>query len=264
MVVVSSAVKPCEVSQSSEPGSAVTTRPGHWLAASVVPPLTEAELAREALRVNLRYQEELIEAFNLCPWAKGARSSGNAVPLVDDGGPLLTQLADAAALGADVVFLVLPRYIGSRLDFEELVAQLIAEDARRHRESSPPFAMAAFHPEAAPQSNDDLSPETLVPYLRRSPDPTIQLVRLEALARVRKGEPPGTSFIDPAQIDFATLLGTGLAPRPSLRQRVGSANHAVFAGAEGASLRRVLDDILEDRKHARQRLGLPPSPWESP
>jgi hypothetical protein len=176
---------------------------------------------------------------------------------------LLTQVSEAANSSADVVFIILPRYVGSRLDFDELVAQLIAEDAHQHRDASPPFAMAAFHPQAVPQTTNELSPETLVPYLRRSPDPTIQLVRLEALARVRKGEPPGTSFIDPSQIDFAALLSTGVSQRPSLRQRVGNANHAVFAGTAGVDLRSVLDDILADRRRARSRLGLPPSPWEA-
>lgn len=257
-------------STTSEPGDRTedplrrSGRREHWLADDLLSEAAERELTEVTLRTNLRYQVEFIEAFNLCPWAKGARTSNNAVPRVDDGSPLLTQIANAAALGADVVFLILPTYVGGRLDFEDLVARLIAEDARRHRDVSPPFAMAAFHPEGVPQPEGELSSETLVPYLRRSPDPTIQLVRLEALAQVRKGEPPGTSFIDPSQIDFAELLRKGVPTRPSLRQRVANANHALFVGTTGDDLRRTLEDILDERRRARQRLGLPLSPWERP
>ncbi len=255
----SSVVEPSEPQSSSR----FRGRAEHWLPRDVSSPETESALVAETLRLSLRYQEELVEAYNVCPWAKGARTSNNAIPLVDDGRPLLDQVDQAARLGADVVFLVLPRYVGSRVDLDELVAQLIAADSRRHRDTSPAFAMAAFHPEASPRPPESLSPETLVPYLRRSPDPTIQLVRLEALAEVRKGEPPGTSFIDPSQIDFAALLEKGFAQRPSLRQRVASANHALFTGPKGSELQRALDAILEDRRQTHRRLGLPASPWES-
>ena len=57
-----------------------------------------------------------------------------------------------------------------------------------------PFAMAAFHPDAAADLDD---PERLIPFLRRTPDPTIQLVRQEALERVRGRHPQGTAFVDP-------------------------------------------------------------------
>lgn len=224
-----------------------------------------AELAAETIRLNLRYQVELIEAFNLCPWAKPARQSSNAVPLVDDGRPVLDQVTSAAIHDADVVFLIFPTYVGGRLDFDEFVAQLIAEDARRHRDTSPPFAMAAFHPEGPLPEPNGFTPETLIPLLRRSPDPTIQLVRLSALERVRKGEPAGTSFIDPSQIDFAALLAKGGMPeRPSLRQRVANTNHAVFGGPSGPELLLAIADILGDRKYTHQRLGLASSPWEGP
>lgn len=236
----------------------------HWLSLPHSAGMN-AELADETIRLNLRYQIELIEAFNLCPWAKSARQSSNAVPLVDDGRPALDQVTSAVSRDADVVFLIFPTYVGSRLDFDEFVAQLIAEDARRHRETSPPFAMAAFHPEGPLPEPNGFTPETLIPLLRRSPDPTLQLVRLSALERVRKGEPAGTSFIDPSQIDFAALLAKGGMPeRPSLRQRVANTNHAAFNGPTGPALLRAMTDILEDRKQTHQRLGLPSSPWENP
>lgn len=244
----------------AEPGATLGSPAEHWLGRDAVG-ANERELAADAVRVNLRYQVELIEAFNLCPWAKGARTTDNAVPLVDDGNSLLEQVARAATLGADVVFLILPTYVGGRFAFEELVARLIAEDARSRRDSSPPFAMAAFHPQPTFEASHELTPETLVAFLRRSPDPTIQLIRLAALANVRKWEAPGTSFIDPSQIDFAALAKSP-PQRPSLRQRVSNANHSTYVSAAGAQLRQVLEEILTDRKQSRQRLGLPLAPWE--
>lgn len=238
-----------------------TGRGEHWLSRPASAAV-DAELGAETIRLNLRYQVEVIEAFNLCPWAKAARQSSNAVALVDDGRPVLDQIASAAELDTDVAFLILPTYTGDRLDFDEFVAQLIAEDARQHRDSSPPFAMAAFHPEGPTSTPNGFTPETLIPLLRRSPDPTIQLVRLSALERVRKGEPAGTSFIDPSRIDFAALLAKGMPERPSLRQRVANANHAAFSGPSGEAIRAALDDVLDDRRRTHQRLAFPPSAWE--
>lgn len=228
-----------------------------------LPPDSQQELAAETLRLHERYQQEVVEAFNLCPWAKSARMTGNTVPWVDDGRPLLDQLGDAARSSAEVLFLIVPIYTGDRAAFSDLVATLIAEDAKTYRDSSPPFAMAAFHPESLPVSASELSAETLIPHLRRSPNPTIQLVRLDALERVRQGEPAGTSFIDPSQLDLSNLPTKLTAERPSLRHRISSANHATARGPKGPQLEAALADILEDRRRTHARLGLPLCAWET-
>lgn len=235
--------------------------PVEWLVPRILPEASQSQLVAETLRLHGRYLEEFVEAFNLCPWAKGSRLSNNALPLVDDGRALLDQVGDAAHHPVEIVFLILPTYVGPRAVFDEMVATLIAEDARRYHDASPPFAMAAFHPERTQQPLAALSPDTLVPFLRRSPNPTIQLVRLEALERVRKGEPAGTAFIDPSQIDFASLLKAPPA-KPSLRQRVAATNHATLQGENGRAARKALEGILHDRRLTNLRLGLPPSPWE--
>lgn len=222
------------------------------------------DLVTETLRLHLRYQTEVVEGFNLCPWAKAARLTNNTTPLVDDGRPLLEQLGDAAALPSEVLFLILPTYSGHRHAFEELVAQLIASDAQRYRDNSPPFAMAAFHPQDTLEPLLELSAESLVAYLRRSPNPTIQLIRLDALKRVRHGEPSGTSFLDPSQVDFSAFPSKASPERPSLRHRIATANHTTVHGAMGTALKNRVDAILDDRRRTHQRLGLPLSPWELP
>jgi hypothetical protein len=228
-------------------------------------------LTEETIRLYQRYQVEVVERFNLCPWAKSARASGNAVPMVIEFGsrPLLAALDEAARLEADIVLLILPDYQGSRLDLENVVAQLIREDGLRCDLSSPIFAMAAFHPEASAQTAHALD---LVPYLRSTPDPTVQLVRVSALERARKNEPAGTQFVDPTQLDFVALLEqiraatkrdstSNNADDQSLRQRIAQANLHTWQ-LEGPLLQEAVSSILADRHRTHARLGLAPSPWE--
>lgn len=228
-------------------------------------------LKDETLRLYQRYQVEVVERFNLCPWAKTARLTSNAVALVceADGQPLLRKLDEAAKLDADIVLLIFPDYRGSRTAFEQLVAELIRADGLRCDLTSPVFAMAAFHPEASIRTEQALD---LVPYLRSTPDPTIQLVRVSALERARKNEPAGTQFVDPTQIDLATLFKQLEALQKkessplqsdttSLRQKIATANLATWK-LEGHLLQQTVESILADRRKVHHRLGIAPSPWE--
>lgn len=220
-------------------------------------------LENETLRLHERYQREVVEEFNLCPWARPARLGTKTLALCDGGQTIFERIDAAATSDVEVAFVLLPTYSGRARALDEFVARLIATDARRHREQSPPFAMAAFHPATTSSSLDALCAEALVTYLRRSPNPTIQLVRLDALARVRQGEPSGTAFIDPSQIDFNAWPLKAQPERPSLRQRVARANHAVFRGPRGRELVRSVEAILEDRRSTFARLGMPTAPWET-
>jgi hypothetical protein len=161
----------------------------------------------------------------------------------------------------EVALLLFPLWDVSRADFEEFTAQVIQADALRYRSRSAPFAFAAFHPAAVA---DATKPERLIPFLRRSPDPTLQLVRIQALERVRKGDAPGTQYVDPKQVDFAALrlaLQQPAKPEISLRQRITQANHETYLQA-GETLEHVYEDIVLDRRRARAALGLPLSSWE--
>jgi hypothetical protein len=221
------------------------------------------DLSRQSLRLYQRYQLEIVEALNLCPWAKRAREEGKVdIEVCDLIAPdvevVLDRVAALAANPIDIGLLLFPRLELGRLEFERFVADLIARDAERRTLSSPPFAFAAFHPAA---SADLSKPERLIPFWRRSPDPTLQLVRLSALERVRRADPPGTQFIDPAKIDFSKPLPP---PSLSLRQKISKANRDTLeaAGLEAISAR--FDSIQKDRRSTRQALGLAPSPWDVP
>lgn len=229
-------------------------------------------LEEETRRLYERYQTEVVEAFGLCPWARTARISGNTALLVKRGQQtapsLLHALEEAQQSTSEIVLLLLPEYMESRLEFERLTAELIRLDALRYQLRSPPFALAAFHPAAddRPDATRPSQAERLIPFLRRTPDATLQLVRLTALERVRKGESEGTQFVDPAQLDLTKLLTSPVqtSSRLSLRRRIAVTNQATLAGDAGAELCQRMRDILLDRFLTHQRLGLPACSWEQP
>ena len=219
-----------------------------------------SELAAEALRVYRRYAIEIVEGFGLCPWAERARKSGRVAERV-----LLQKSSDPTAaldcvrtLGTDpnveIGLLIFPRLTIGHLAFEHFTALVREQDAQRHPLGAIQFAMAAFHPEA----EADLSnPERLIPFLRRTPDPTIQLVRRSALDKVRGKSSQGTGFVDPTALGALEALAlTGEThDELSLRERIARHNHETVLAAGVDELRARLLDIHSDRRLAYARLG---------
>jgi hypothetical protein len=62
-----------------------------------------------------------------------------------------------------------------------------AEEVRRRQGArrAPPFLIAAFHPRVREQPPTDAP--SLVPFIRRTPDPTLQLVRARLLEELGRG-----------------------------------------------------------------------------
>jgi hypothetical protein len=214
-------------------------------------------LEEQALRLHHRYEIEIVEACGLCPWAERARLEGRVQPLVvlaDDADALDASLAVMKQLEAtpriEVALLIYPRCELDRLAFQSFVARVRDADAARHPLGSIPFVMAAFHPDAAP----DLShPERLIPFLRRTPDPTIQLLRADALDRVRGGAPQGTQFFDPTTaMDLAMPQTDVIAP---LRERIARANQNTVEQLGVAEMERRLRDIRRDREQTYRELA---------
>jgi hypothetical protein len=219
--------------------------------------MSDDELIREALRLNRRYVTEIVEGLDLCPWAARALREGHVARrvIVERGDAGMPASLDAIAElardeTAEIGLLIYPRVDAGRLEFERFVGRLRERDAARHELGSIPFAMAAFHPDAPADLSD---PERLIPFLRRSPDPTIQLVRESVLERVRGSE--GTSFVDLSSIDLAAL--SALEPSRSLRERIAGANLEMIARVGVAEVERRLADILRDRDESYARLGEP-------
>ena len=215
----------------------------------------ESELRREALRVYRRYMLEVVEGFTLCPWATAARRDGHVVEHVflaenqADPQQSLTFLADLAGqLQTEIALFIYPDLELDRLGFESFVRTLREQDAARYEVGTIPFAMAAFHPDARPDLKD---PERLIPFLRRTPDPTIQVVRRTALDRVRGNSQEGTSFFD--------LANLGTLPLPqkepvSLRQRIAQANLDTALEVGVDTLEAVFQDIRRDRDESYARI----------
>jgi hypothetical protein len=211
----------------------------------------QGEWEREALRVHRRYQREVVEALGLCPWAEKARLEGKVRERVlaqiedTDVGPSVAAIGELGDdLGAEVVFLVYPRLRLGRAGFDAFASRVRAADALRHPLGRVPFVFAVFHPVAEADTGDA---ERLIPFLRRTPDPTLQLVRSSALDAVRSVASQGTQFVSIAAVE-ASLAGA--APLPPLRERIARANLATARRMGVDALGRVLDDIRRDRDEA--------------
>jgi len=218
----------------------------------------ESALREEALRVYRRYMLEVVEGFTLCPWAAAARRGGHvyeAVILAEnqaDPRQSLTLLDSLTGqLETDIALFIYPDLELDRLGFESFVRTVREQDAARHAVGTIPFAMAAFHPDARPDLQE---PERLIPFLRRTPDPTIQVVRCTALDRVRGNSQEGTSFFDLA--DLGTLPLPQKEPI-SLRQRIAQANLDTAREVGVDTLEALFQDIRRDRdeSYARIRRG---------
>ena len=215
----------------------------------------ESALRLEALRVYRRYMLEVVEGFTLCPWAAAARRAGQVAESVilaenqQDPRQSLALLEHLAGkLETDIALFIYPDLELDRLGFEGFVRTLRERDAARHEVGTIPFAMAAFHPDARADLKE---PERLIPFLRRTPDPTIQVVRRTALDRVRGSSQEGTSFFDLA--DLGTLPLPQKEP-VSLRQRIARANldTALEVGIE--TLETLFQDIRRDRDESYARI----------
>jgi hypothetical protein len=204
-------------------------------------------LAREAIRLYRRYEEEVIEAYSLCPWAERSRREGHTRQLVldhplDADGVLAAVDILAADKRVEVGFLLFPFCSLSRLEFERFVSGLRDRDQQR----GAVFAAAAFHPDARP----DLSaPYRLVPFIRRSPDPTIQLIRRSVLESVRRPSDGGTGYVDPNSIDDMVAFFKN-PPKPPLHERVAQANLEQIERVGVGPVEEAIEDILRDRTRA--------------
>ncbi|MEM1417546.1 MAG: hypothetical protein AAGH15_21800 [Myxococcota bacterium] len=206
--------------------------------------MSDEDVIREALRLYGRYAEEFVEALHLCPWAASARRSGAAdvrVLLEERPGSATDAVLADAAPALDVLILVYPRARAERRPWEREVAAV-----RERLGKTPAFALAAFHPDARP---DPSTPARLVPFVRKSPDPTIQAIRFRALDAVRKRDDAGSRFVDPATVDLGTLL-SGPPPAPPLHERVAAKNLAILRELGLGEAERILAAIHADRSRS--------------
>lgn len=217
-----------------------------------------SDLVAEALRLYGRYEREFIVAFGLCPYADRARREGRVRErvLLDTTVSLASALEANDALVAlpevEIGLLLYPRLRASYREFEHFVSSVRQADEERSNGAAA-MAMAAFHPDGA---RDVSSPARLVPFIRRSPDPTIQLVRQSALDRVRRGASTGTEFMSPSVVR-SLLSGDALqaleSPSAPLHERIAQANWERLREVGFDAAEAILVDIAADRTRTYAR-----------
>ncbi len=212
-------------------------------------------LIPEALRIYRRYQLEVVEAFGFCPWATHAREEGRVKPRAMpsptfDVAEGLSAIAEMAAdPDIDIGLLIYPRLEVSRAQWARAVRELGNADEARWPTGEVPMALAAFHPDAEADASD---PARLVPFIRRSPDPTIQLVRLETLRKLRGTEQAGTGYVDPAMLAKGEL--PELVTRVPLHERVAADNLDKVLDVGVERVEAVFADIRADRERSYARV----------
>lgn len=199
---------------------------------------------REVVRLLDRYIEEVVVAYNLCPWARAARTGGEIAVATLWG----TPSPDAWAAAAEellarpttrVAMIVAPELACSPTELREVRAEV----ARRVTIAG----VADFHPDAP---LDAATPARLVQYLRRSPDPMLQLVPFAILSSLRTPQ-PRYATLDQLQ----ALQDLAAAPKPDIADRVAATNHERMA-ADGAAITAKLDAIRADRDASYARVGI--------
>lgn len=210
--------------------------------------------------IHDRYQREVVEGLGLCPFARRSRELGRVhrpVFMVDPEHPLepdevVDRLARLIEAHDDVEIVLLtfplpPDHAWLEVArFERFLVELRAvwQACARPRD----FYMVAFHPRLGRTSDRSLTADSLVPLLRRSPDPVIQCVDAAMLDRVRKQAQESSrermlrdlEARDPA---LAQLFARSISPDPELSGDIARQNFETLG--DPAGLARLSNKIAE-------------------
>jgi hypothetical protein len=207
---------------------------------------TEERLAAEAVRVYRRYAVEIVEALGFCPYAERSRLEGRTrevvltAPIPTDREVLGAIEAIAEDTSIEVGLVLFPRLTIGRTSHGRWVEHL--RKAHASYRGAAVLAIEGFHPDA---EADMSSAERLTPFVRRTPDPTLQLTRLSVLDRVRRGTPQGTAFFDPSTMNLRELLETA-EPR-ALHVRIAERNLETVRRLGAGEVANRIVSILRDR-----------------
>ncbi len=171
-------------------------------------PAARRAIVREAERVNDRYLDEFLERWAFCPFSKEGRKRGEVFRYVHlfetlDLEPIYALHERIASDERQVVAQVIAP--GIQVDAEAWATFCHALTARAHeRLGREVVAVAPLHPELPYGTG---AAAEMVPLFRRTPDPTIQWVRLDALERIYEGRGAGTVFVDAGSVeDFLAAM----------------------------------------------------------
>ena len=110
------------------------------------------------------------------------------------------------------------------------------------------MAVAPLHPELRYNQS---TPEALIPLFRRTPDPTIQWVRLDALEGIYAGKESDTVFVDVAAIDEYMAHSANRTP---LYETIAKANAAMAKRLSTPTVEALLADIATDAAQSYEKI----------
>jgi hypothetical protein len=218
--------------------------------------------------VHDRYQREVVEGLGLCPFARRSRELGRVhrpVFMIEhevrleprEVAAALVELV-ATHLDAEIVLLTFPLPTGHAW-YEVARFERFLSELREVWQAWPPprdFYMVAFHPRPHLAPERRLTADSLVPLLRRSPDPVIQCVDAAMLDRVRRQaqETARERMLkdlearDPA---LAQLFARSISPDPELSGDIARQNFESLGSPAGlARLDDKIAELLDAREHA--------------
>lgn len=228
-----------------------------------------ADPPEEAIQaVHDRYQQEAVEGLGLCPFARRSREQGRVLrPLVyaTEAAPAVAAarvLRELSCSHPDVevvlITFVLPRdpaHAWHDVDQFEAVVKEVREAYEQEEGARPRYYMVGFHPRPhAPDPRRKPTPDSLVPLLRRSPDPVIQCIRADLLDDLRRQAQVAADARFMAEMaklgpEFKLLAQQAILSDPELSADIARHNFAsVGTGAGREALERVLADILAARR----------------
>jgi hypothetical protein len=169
-----------------------------------------------ALSRNDRYLQEFIEALAICPYARSCRETGrlhrevrlSSEPDADQMAAHILALQDVLSSDIEVGLIILPHFTLSSRDFERFVSQVqrTYQQGQQAKGLSVAFFVVAFHPDLPMLVHNQ---NVAVRFMRRSPDPTIQLVRPGAIERVRGERPAEVVSRQIAETGWKTVTEAG-------------------------------------------------------
>lgn len=229
--------------------------------------------------VHDRYLKEVVEGLGLCPFARHSREQGRVHrPLfhVDEHTPepkdVAQQVLELVRTHADVE-IVLPTFVDPRGRFETPSAfETFTTSVREAYDAldGPVFFMVAFHPRLSETVDRErpLTKDSLVPLIRRTPDPVIQCVNGIVLekARVAAQQAARRKLLEAHADDpvLRAMIERSVQTDSELSADIARANFTACGTGEGfAKLEGTIAEIKAERDAAYRGATLEP-PCDKP
>jgi len=207
-----------------------------------------------ALARNDRYLRDFVEALRMCPFARQCRESGKlhrrVVLDARDAQAAISAVEALPESEVEIALLIFPlapaRGAESARAFEAFCADLRDWMIAAHQ-GNPPFYCVAFHPDLP---RDLLDAHRAVQFIRRSPDPTLQLVRASVLQAVRAGREGGSIYLGSITLEEALASASPL----SLSDQIAENNFRTLQREGPEKIEALLDRMRPGLRTARLSL----------